>query len=288
MSNHESPMLKSARQMSEARAYGFNSSGTMAGQVGADAAQRERNAQRVSASPTRNSGGYSGGGGSGGGINGVSDFFAVLFGGAIWIAGLWFLGPLVLPWVWAGIAAGMSALANWAAARAVEAGLTLLGWAPDIGGYLAVVALCIVALAIVVSFTRTTILIASGLWLAAGGIMAFLLTRWHDPATGISWFGTVAWSFPVYAPLINLLTLPLTYDWFRQNNFNENLSRAFSYSAVLLAVFSMGMVCLGFGIGRPDIIISGLIYVVGGSALLAGLMITGALTAHFAWAARDD
>ena len=44
MSNHESPMLKSARQMSEARAYGFNSSGTMAGQVGADAAQRERNA----------------------------------------------------------------------------------------------------------------------------------------------------------------------------------------------------------------------------------------------------
>lgn len=278
MSDYESPMLKASRQMSDARAYGYNTSGTMAGQVGADAAQRERNAQRIHATPVRSSGSYSGGGeGGGGGINSVSDFFSVLFGGAIWIAALWFLGPLLLPWVWAGIVAVSSALASWAADRAIGTGAALLGWAPDIAGYMAVVVLSLMAMYAFVLHTGRSILLAAAFWLGALAGMIFMLLRWHDPSTEFSWTGAAVWSFQVYGSLLSTLTLPLVYRRFCRNSFGENLSRAFTYPMVILAVFSVGIVCVGFGIGQPHIIAPGVMIIIGGSALLAGLIITSAL-----------
>lgn len=290
MSDNESPMLKSSRQTSDAYAYGYNTSGTMAGQVGADAARRERNAQKIQAGHIRtqssSGGGSGGGGGGGGGIDSVSDFFAVLFGGAIWIAGLWFLGPVILPWVWAGIVVVASALANWAANRAMEAGAALLGWAPDIAGYLAVVVLSLMAMIAFAHHTGRSMLLAAAFWLGAFAGMVFMLLRWHDPSTEFSWTGAAAWSFPVYGSLLSTLTLPLVYRRFYRNTFGENLSRAFTYPMVLLAIFSIAMVCVGFGIGQSHIIAPGVMIIIGASALLAGLMITSALAAHFFSAAR--
>jgi len=289
MSDHESPMLKSSRQTSDAYAYGFNTSGTMAGQVGADAAQRERNAQRVHVAPARSSGVYSGGGGGGGGgIDSVSDFFAVLFGSAIWIAGLWFLGPVILPWVWAGIVAVSSALGHWAADRAIEAGTALLGWAPDIAGYLAVVVLCLMAMIAFAHHTGRSILIAAAFWLGALAGIVFMLLRWRDPSTEFSWSGAAVWSFPVYGSLLSTLTLPLVYRRLCRNSFGENLWRAFTYPMMLLAIFSIAVVCIGFGIGQSHIIAPGVMIIIAASALLAGLMITSALATHFCSAARND
>ncbi|KKB76804.1 hypothetical protein VW29_19350 [Devosia limi DSM 17137] len=288
MSDHESPMLKASRQMSDARAHGYNTSGTMAGQVGADAAQRERNAQKVHATPARSSGGYSGGGGGGGGgIDSVSDFFRLLFGGAISIAGLWFLGPVLLPWVWSGIVAASSALGIWAADRALEAGAALLGWAPDIAGYLVVVALSLIAMYAFALHTGRSILLAAAFWLGALAGIVFMLLRWHDPSTEFSWTGAAVWAFPVYGSLLSTLTLPLVYRRFCRNSFGENLSRAFTCPMMLLAIFSIGMVCVGFGIGQPHIIAPGVMIIIGASALLAGLMITSALATLLVGIAQD-
>lgn len=274
MSDHESPMLKSSRQTSDAYAYGYNTSGTMAGQVGADAAQRERNAHSVHAAPVRSTGGYSGGGrvSSGGGS---TDF---TFGDFVRVS----LFLLVLGWLFG------PPLLRWTADRLTELGTALLGWAPDIAGYLGVIALSLLAMFAFSFMTRVTIILATGLWLGALGLMVFLLLRWFAPYGAFFWVGAAVWSFPVYASLFSVLTLPLFYGAFSRLDLDDNLRVSFLIFLAPGGALSLALIGGGFGLGHPAIIIPGLIVIVSGSALIGGLSAAISIATHFVRIAQDD
>lgn len=201
MTERESPMQKAARQMSEARAYGFNNSGTMAGQVGADSVRQER--QRQAPKPaSRSRASYSGGGGRGGSrASAGSDLTIgqIFGGGAVLIVLAWFFGPMLFWW-----------FIGWLDAQRIAAGSSIAANWPDITAYFIVIALSFGAMRAFVHGSIKSLIVSAGLILTAAAITLYLVLKWDEG--GGSWLLPAAiWGFPVWSAVAACLLLLVTY-----------------------------------------------------------------------------